>query len=92
MCDTPLVRPVFGFAIGHFKESSGGVAAIVCDTTGNTVRQGYCYTSLAIGGGFSVGSLSRQAMAHQMKVLGVFSLCIAAEKGQSMRQGLREMN
>ena len=29
-----------------------GVAAIVCDTTGNTVRQGYCYTCLAIGGGY----------------------------------------
>ena len=32
-------------------DRSGGVAAIVCDTTGNTVRQGYCYTCLAIGGG-----------------------------------------
>ena len=39
-------------AIGHFAERSGGVAAIVCDTTGNTVRQGYCYTCLAIGGYF----------------------------------------
>ena len=36
-------------------ERSGGVAAIVCDTI---VRQGYCYTCLAIGGGISVGSLS----------------------------------
>ena len=35
-----------------FTEGGGGVAAIVCDTTGNTVRQGYCYTCLAIGGGF----------------------------------------
>ena len=34
------------------KQRSGGVAAIVCDTTGNTVRQGYCYTCLAIGGYF----------------------------------------
>ena len=33
----PLVRA------GHFFiERSGGVAAIVCDTTGNTERQGYC--------------------------------------------------
>ena len=38
-------------------ERSGGVAAIVCDNTGNTVRQGYCYTCLAIGEGISVGSL-----------------------------------
>ena len=49
--------------MGHFMEKSGGVAAIVCDTTKkkNTVRQGYCYTCLAIGGGgggSSVGSLS----------------------------------
>ena len=33
-------------------ESKGGVAAIVCDTTGNAVRQWYCYTYLAIGGYF----------------------------------------
>ena len=33
-------------------ERSGGGAAIVCDTTGNTVRQGYCYTCLTIGGGY----------------------------------------
>ena len=39
------------------KKEVGGVAAIVCDTTGNTVRQGYCYTCLAIGGGISIGSL-----------------------------------
>ena len=31
---------------------------MVCDTTRNTVRQGYCYTCLAIGGGISVRSLS----------------------------------
>ena len=41
-----------------FKERSGGIAVIVCDATGNTVRQGYCYTCLAIGGAISVGSLS----------------------------------
>ena len=35
-----------------FTEGSGGAAAIVCDTTGNTVREGYCYTCLAIGGGY----------------------------------------
>ena len=40
-----------------FTERSGGVAAIVCDTAGNTVRQGYCYTCLAIGGVIPVGSL-----------------------------------
>ena len=59
LCDAPLVRPVFGLRQAIFKERSGGVAAIVCDTTGNTVRQGYCYTCLAIGGGISVGSLSQ---------------------------------
>ena len=36
-------------------ESKGGIAAIVCDTTGNAVRQGYCYTCLAIGGVFRSG-------------------------------------
>ena len=41
-----------------FTERSGGVAAIVCDATENIVRQGYCYTCLARGGGDSVGSLS----------------------------------
>ena len=58
-CDTPLLglsldcdRPFLG--------RSGGVAAMVCDDTGNAVRQGYCYTCLAIGGGISVGSLSLQ--------------------------------
>ena len=55
----PLARSVFGLRSAIFKERSGGVAAIVCDTTGNTVRQGYCYTCLAIGGGVSVRSLRR---------------------------------
>ena len=36
----PLVRSVFGLRLAIFKGSRGGVAAIVCDTTGNTVRQG----------------------------------------------------
>ena len=40
----------FGLRYAIFMERSGGVTAIVCDTTGNTVRQGYCYTCLAIGG------------------------------------------
>ena len=48
----PFPRPVFGLRHPFFKERSGGVAAIVCDTTGSTVRQGYCYTCLAIGGGY----------------------------------------
>ena len=30
-------------------ERNGGAAAIVCDTTGNTVRQGSCDRCLAIG-------------------------------------------
>ena len=54
------IWPVFGLRWAIFKERSGGVAAIVCDTKGNTVRQGYCHTYLAIGGGISVGSLSTQ--------------------------------
>ena len=32
-CDRPLLR-----------KEVGGVAVIVCDTTGNAVQQGYCYT------------------------------------------------
>ena len=40
------------FARPFILKKSGGVAVIVCDTTGNTVRQGYCYTCLAIGGGY----------------------------------------
>ena len=59
----PLVRPVFGLRQAIFTERSGGVAAIACDTTGNTVRQGYCYTCLAIGGGISVGSLSSESLS-----------------------------
>ena len=38
---------------------SGGVAAIVCDTTGNTVRQRYCYTCLAMGGGGYFGRVTK---------------------------------
>ena len=40
---------------------------MVCDTTGNTVRQGYCYICLAIGGGgvIPVGSLS---LSYQIKL------------------------
>ena len=34
------------------RKEVGGVAAIVCDTTGNAVRQGSCYTCLAIWGYF----------------------------------------
>ena len=61
-----VTSPLLGLsldAIGHFKERSGGVPATVCDTTGNTVRQGYSYTCLAIGRGTSVGSLSRHICA-----------------------------
>ena len=58
-CDARLVRPVFGTAIVDFKERSVGVAAIVCDTTGNTVRQGYCYTCLAIAGGGYFGRVTK---------------------------------
>ena len=54
----PLVRSVFGPRSAIFTERRGGVAAVVCNTIGSTVRQGYCYTCLAIGGRISVGSLS----------------------------------
>ena len=50
------IPPLLGLSLDCARpvslERSGGVAAIVCDTTGNTVRQGYCYTCLAIGGYF----------------------------------------
>ena len=39
-----------GFAIFTERSGGSGVAAIVCDTTENTVRQGYCYTCLARSG------------------------------------------
>ena len=42
----PSSKACLWIAIDRFY---GGVAAIVCDTTGNTVRQGYC--CLGIGGG-----------------------------------------
>ena len=58
-----------------------GVAAIICDTTGNAVRQGYCYTCLAIGvgyfgrvtnqgppnGGVSNGGVSRSGLSGQVR-------------------------
>ena len=53
----PLVRPVFGLRQAIFVERSGGVAAIVCDTTENTVRQGYCYACLATRGGVPWSSI-----------------------------------
>ena len=40
--------------------------AIVGDSTGNTVRQGYCYTCLGIGEGISVGSLSRYGCTKKL--------------------------
>ena len=42
-------------------DRSGGIAAIVCDNTGNTVRQGYCYTCLGIGGYFGQVTKSQSA-------------------------------
>ena len=50
------------------KKWEYSLAAIVCDTTGNTVRQGYCCTCLAIGRGVSVGSLrAQQAPQDKLK-------------------------
>ena len=44
-------------AKGHFPGRSEGVAAIVCETTENTVRRGSCDGCLAIERGISVGLL-----------------------------------
>ena len=49
---SPPCKAWLWIAIAIFMERSGGAAAIVCDTTENTVRQGYCYTCLVIGGGY----------------------------------------
>ena len=58
-CDVPPQGLSLDCDRPFFMERSGGVAAIVCDTTENTVRKEYCYTCLAMGGGvISVGSLS----------------------------------
>ena len=51
----PPPRPVFGLRYAISAERSGGVAAIACDTTENTVRQGCCYTCLATGRVFRSG-------------------------------------
>ena len=66
----PPPRPVFGLRWATFTERSRGVAAIVCDTTANTVRQGYCYTCLAIGRGIWVGSLRRGSQCHFLNCRG----------------------
>ena len=39
-------------------ERSGGVAAIVCDTTENAVRQGYCYTFFGWVAKYSIFAIS----------------------------------
>ena len=77
-------------------ERSGGIAAIVCDTTGNTVRQGYCYTCLAIGGGISVGSLRKRAFPNtrfqntalcdlKEKDIGFYALVLDSVLGGALR-------
>ena len=54
--------PLLGLSLDcDREETSGGVAA------GNTVRQGYCYTCLAIVGGISVGSLRYKTMRSLRK-------------------------
>ena len=47
-------------------ERGGDVAAIVYDTTGKTLRQGYCYTCLAMGGG--VFRSGHEAQLSQSKI------------------------
>ena len=80
----PLVRPAFGLRWAFSKERSGGVAAIVCDTTGNTVRQGYCYTCLAIGGGISVGSLFIDLL------MGLFRGAVFRDGGGALKQPIEQ--
>ena len=63
-CDTGYT-PLLWMAIGYCEERSGGVAAIACDTTGNTVQQGYCYTCLALGGGGLLRSGSLRCFKHE---------------------------
>ena len=46
------------------NELGGGVAAIVCDTTENTVRRGSRERYLVMGGVILVGSLSRRQNAE----------------------------
>ena len=43
---------------GLVRNNRGGVAAIVCDSTGSKVPQGYCFTCLATRGMFRLGSNS----------------------------------
>ena len=63
-------------------EIKGGVAAIVCDTTGNAVRQGYCYTCLAIGGYFGrVTTIVHRADTCLTKLLGGIHLGIYYRRG-----------
>ena len=66
-------------------ERSGGVAAIVCDTTGNTVRREYCYTCLAIGvvlrsGHEDGGALKERRRRHAGTVVqkGVFGESVSS--------------
>ena len=70
-------RPVFGLRWATLTERSEGVAAIVCDTTEKTVRQGYCYTCLAIGGGGYCGRVAKLTLSglHVGIVLELISGC-----------------
>ena len=48
-------------------ERSGCIAVIVCNATENTVRQGYCYTFLAIGGYFGrVTKFRKRSQNHDL--------------------------
>ena len=48
----PPSKASLGIAIGHSYGKKWGIAAIVCDTTENAVRQGSCNRCLAMGSGY----------------------------------------
>ena len=64
--DMPPPRPAFGLQLAIFMQKSGWVAAIACDTTENTVRQGSCDGCLAIGGpgGVYFGRVTKTLLGH----------------------------
>ena len=82
--DTPFPRPVYGLRWAIFTERSGGVAAIVCDDTDTSARQGSCDRCLVIdwGGGTSVGSLSRRFSATP-RLKNITYLLILAHRNRS---------
>ena len=72
-----LVRSVFWISISHFYDRSGGVAAIVCDTTNKTQCDRGIATPLSrYGGGISVGSLSPKPTFGLLYFSGILGLVL----------------